>query len=118
MARTPPHTPWKMHPDGLPYIICGSDGPSFGPITFAGTRADMMVIATVMHAAPEMLAACKAAREIIADHVAELLRSYCITGANGQPLRDTLNPDEEDAVREKEEALALVDAAIAKAEAA
>lgn len=47
----PPHTPWTMHDVNIPYIICGERGPSFGPITMAGTTAEMMAIATVMHAA-------------------------------------------------------------------
>lgn len=53
--KMPPHTPWRMHPQGIPYIICGADGPSFGPITNAGTAAEMLAIATAMHAAPNLL---------------------------------------------------------------
>jgi hypothetical protein len=63
MAHTPgppPHTPWTMHEAGIPYIICGPNGPSFGPVTMAGTQAEALAIATFMHAAPDLLAALKA----------------------------------------------------------
>lgn len=66
----------------------------------------------------ELLAAAKSAREIIADHITELLRSFCVFDPEGEPIRDTLTGEDAEAVEQEERVLASIDAAIAKAEAA
>ena len=121
MAHTP--VPWT-NDDGL--VTGGESRTRFAPGVSvdifdasewgAEQHDEAMANAALIAAAPEMLIALKAGREIIADHIADMLCSYCIIGADGLPLRDTLDPDEEDSVAEEEGALALIDAAIAKAE--
>lgn len=64
----PPHTPWTLHSGGIPYIMCGERGPSFGPVTMAGTQAEMMAIATISHAAADLLAALKLLVADVADY--------------------------------------------------
>ena len=62
---TMPHTPgpWRLHPENIPYVICGEDGPSFGLITYAGSMDEIMADARLMAAAPDLLAILKAAAE-------------------------------------------------------
>lgn len=64
----------------------------------------------------DLLAAAKSAREIIADHITELLRSFCVFDPEGEPIRDTLTGEDAEVVEQEERVLASIDAAIAKAE--
>jgi len=75
-------------------------------------RAEALANARRFAASERMLAALESARELLTQYVRELLGSYCRVGSDGQPLRETLDPDEAENVEEIEETLDAISAAI------
>lgn len=118
MAQQLPHLPWTMHPAGLPYVICGRDGPSFGPVTFAGARADMMTIATVMHAAADLLAALRIARSYVQVAIEEYREERAELDAADPHRSGRARAEDAETLAGIEGHLRQIDAAIAKAEGA
>ena len=64
-----------------------------------------------------LLRAAKRALMVIEEDYQGLLDSHCLHDDEGQPRRDTIEPGAEAAVREYEEVIAELEAAIARVEA-
>lgn len=114
--------PWKFYQlhgeDGLGYIRReDEDGKEIAhhgdpDRSFQENVANARLIA----AAPDMLAALRRGRVVMAGECDTALASYCRAGADGALLREAMEPDERRHVESLEGAIAKIDAAIAKAE--
>ncbi len=63
----------------------------------------------------DLIAALRRAHEFVAMNLDELLASCCVTGDDGKPDRSTIDHMDKAAIDDAEEALAQIDAALAKA---